>query len=212
HRALASLRRAGLAAQRGRGSYVLGDEFLRIAFRNHAARPDTIRITPVLEALSRHFAETTHFAVLDGAEVVYRAKTDPDHGAVRLTSEIGGRNPAYRTAVGKVLLSHTVSSERDLRRIIGDGPLEAKTPRTITDHRTLWKALVTARERGFAIDDQENEPGVNCIALPVRPDPGSPPIGAISISALAFRTPLSTLIDAAPLVESMIAEGMSAHP
>jgi DNA-binding IclR family transcriptional regulator len=206
HRALASLRRAGLATQRARGTYLLGDEFLRIAFRNQAARPDAALIAPALDALSRRFGETAHFAVLDGDEVVYRAKTDPEQGAIRLTSEIGGRNPAYRTAVGKVLLGFAATTERDLRGIVGDRPLAKKTPSTVTDRKALWEEIAESRRRGYAVDDQENEVGVNCVAVPVRLDPSAPPIGAISVSGLAFRTPLGTLVDAVPEIEGIIAD------
>src|SRR5688500_15669008 len=52
HRALASLVRAGLAAKEGVGHYVLGDEFLRLAFAHHEARPDHVRILPALRALA----------------------------------------------------------------------------------------------------------------------------------------------------------------
>ena len=109
HRALASLRKAGLASQSSRGVYELGDEFLRLAYRFQDARPETARIEPQLRELATEFGETAHFAILDGAEVVYRAKVDPPVGAIRLTSTIGGRNSAYSTAVGKLLLSFSIS-------------------------------------------------------------------------------------------------------
>src|SRR6478609_9342386 len=71
HRALQSLRRAGLADQDARGHYVLGDELLRLAFAHHEARPEHVRVRPLLESLAARFGETAHYAVLDGAEVVY---------------------------------------------------------------------------------------------------------------------------------------------
>src|SRR6478672_7663423 len=58
HRALASLGRFGFAARDGRGRYLLGDEFLRLAFAHHEARPDHVRITPVLGQLAEHYGET----------------------------------------------------------------------------------------------------------------------------------------------------------
>ncbi len=211
HRALASLRRAKLASQVARGVYVLGDEFLRLAFRNHAARPEATRVEPVLRALAQTFGETTHYAVLDGADVVYRAKVDPPGGGVRLTSEIGGRNPAYRTAVGKLLLSYQVGSERELEQWLSGRPLEARTPNSITSIADLWRQLTTARERGYAVDDQENEPGVNCVAVPLGWETQTTPPGAISISALAFRTPLADLVAAVPRLRQTIADGGAAR-
>ena len=116
HRALATLRRAGLADLVERGVYVLGDEYLRLAFRNLDGRPETARVQPLLEELAAQYGETAHYAVLAGTDIVYRAKMDPPQGAVRLTSVIGGRNPAYRTAVGKALLAPRCPIELDVVR------------------------------------------------------------------------------------------------
>jgi DNA-binding IclR family transcriptional regulator len=207
HRALQALRRAGLAVQIERGVYALGDEFLRIAFRTAAERPDVITVGPLLGALTERFGETAHYAVLEGAEVVYRAKTDPPHGAVRLTSVVGGRNPAYRTAVGKLLLSARVGSEAELRQLVGDGPLERRTPQTITDVKVLWRELVATRERGFGIDDQENEVGITCVAVPLPAAQGGEPAGAISVSALAFRMPLDRLVADVPVISAIVRGG-----
>ncbi|MEI3865608.1 IclR family transcriptional regulator [Microbacterium sp. CCNWLW134] len=207
HRALAALRRAGFAEQIDRGVYAIGDELLRIAFQTVAERPDVARVRPVLDELTATFGETAHYAVLDGAEVVYRAKTDPAAGAVRLTSVVGGRNPAYRTAVGKLLLSGRVGSEADLRALIGDGPLEARTSRTLTDVGALWRELELTRERGYAVDDQENELGITCVAVALPPVDGATPVGAVSISALAFRTSLADLVSAVPRIRAIVAGG-----
>ncbi|MGA0566377.1 IclR family transcriptional regulator [Rathayibacter sp. KR2-224] len=195
HRALATLRRAGLATQVQRGTYVLGDEFFRLAFLNYAARPDGPLMMPVLEALVDRFGETAHYGVLDGRDIVYRAKLDPPQGAFRLTSVIGGRNPAQFTAVGKLLLSYAVSSERELEEWVGSESIPSRTPNSIVSTPALWQELQRTRERDYAIDDQENEVGVNCVAVPVRLDPGLPPVGAVSISAIAFRLPLTSLVD-----------------
>ncbi|MFI1354415.1 IclR family transcriptional regulator [Streptomyces sp. NPDC020898] len=204
HRALGALRRAGLADQGTRGRYVLGDEFLRMAFAHHEARPEQVRIRPVLEALAHRFGETAHYAVLDGREVVYRAKVDPPTGAVRLTSEVGGRNPAHATGVGKVLLAPRLTSLADVEAWIGDTPLERRTPATLCTPAALHGDLRTTRDRGYAIDDQENEPGVNCLSLPVYATSPTTPSGAVSVSALTYRTPLRTLVDAVDEIRALL--------
>ena len=203
HRALATLRRAGLADLVGRGVYVLGDEFLRLAFRNLNGRPENQRIQPLLEELATTFGETAHYAILSGTDIVYRAKMDPPQGAVKLTSVIGGRNPAYRTAVGKALLSQQLLTLDDVTEWF-DFPLEAKTPNTLTTADALLTELQASRERGFGIDNQENEVGVNCVALPIYLDGSLVPSGAISLSAVTFRCPLERLIEATPLLRSTI--------
>jgi IclR family transcriptional regulator, acetate operon repressor len=135
--------------------------------------------------------------------VVYRAKVDPPAGSVRLTSQIGGRNPAASTAVGKLVLSRRLRSEADLREWLGDRALEARTPHTITSIAELWRELVRTRERGYAVDDQENEVGINCVAVPARLDPGGP-AGAVSVSALAFRLPLDRLVAEVPRIRATV--------
>lgn len=204
HRALATLRRAGLADLVGRGVYMLGDEYLRLAFRNLEGRPENQRIQPLLEELAGRFGETAHFAILSGTDVVYRAKMDPPQGAVRLTSVIGGRNPAYRTAVGKVLLSDRLHSVDDVAAWFGRFPLEARTPHTLTTAQQLLDELRATQQRGFGIDDQENELGVNCVAIPVLLDGSSEPAGAISLSGVTFRCPLDTLVAAVPEIRETI--------
>ena len=193
HRALASLTRAGLAVKESVGHYALGDEFLRLAFEHHDARPDHVRVQPALRALAERFGETTHYAVLAGAEVVYRAKVDPPVGVVRPTSTVGGRNPAHSTAVGKLLLARLLPDDEAVLTWTGGRPLERRTARTLVDPRALAADLARTRERGYAVDDQENEAGITCLAVPaVLPTPAHQD-GAVSVSALAYRTPLAAL-------------------
>jgi DNA-binding IclR family transcriptional regulator len=210
HRALATLRRAGLADVLGRGIYVLGDEFLRLAFRNLDGRPEHARIQPLLQELADRFSETAHYAVLAETDIVYRAKMDPPRGAVRLTSVVGGRNPAYCTAVGKALLSGRLRSVADVAEWFGGAALERKTPTTLVTAEELHRELESTRERGYAVDDQENEVGVNCVAIPVFLDGSSVPSGAISVSAVTFRCPLERLVDAVPVIRGIIAQHLGA--
>jgi IclR family acetate operon transcriptional repressor len=213
HRALAALRRAGFAAQHGHGRYVLGDEFLRMAFAHHEARPDHVRVMPILKALCDRHGETVHYAVLEGASVVYRSKLDPSAGAVRLTSVVGGRNPAHCTAVGKVLLAHALGDDDAVRAWAGGRRLERPTERSIATVEELHAELVRVRDQGYAVDDQENEPGVNCVAVPAYLTSPTVPSGAISVSGLAYRTPLPTLIDDLPAIRAIVTgEDLSSSP
>ncbi|SDS67495.1 IclR family transcriptional regulator [Actinoplanes derwentensis] len=205
HRALASLRRAGFASQDGYGRYVLGDEFLRLAFAHHETRPDHVRVLPILRALCERYGETVHYATLDGRSVVYRSKLDPPVGAVRLNSVIGGRNPAHCTAVGKMLLAGLLRDERAVRDWIGDRPLERPTERSAATAEDLHAELEQVRANGYAVDDQENEPGVNCLAVPVYLTSPTVPSGAISISGLVYRMPVGELADDLPAIRALVA-------
>jgi IclR family acetate operon transcriptional repressor len=213
HRALGALCRAGLADRDARGHYVLGDELLRMAFAHHEARPEHVRVRPVLESLAARFGETAHYAVLDGVEVVYRAKVDPPSGAVRLSSTIGGRNPAHATAVGKLLLARRLPTRAAVAEWVGTAPLARRTPNTRCTVEELHRDLVRIRRQGYATDDQENETGINCLALPLHLTSPSTPSGAVSISALTYRTPLRTLVDAVDEIRLSLGPlaGTSAH-
>jgi len=206
HHALTALLRAGLASRAERGHYVLGDEFLRLAFTHYDERPEDARVRPLLQRLVDRFGETAHYATLDHGEIVYRAKLDPTSNPVRLTSTIGGRNPAHSTGVGKALLAATLPDLEAVRRWIGDRSLVARTKRTAVTAEELHARLEQTRVDGFAVDDRENEDVINCIAFPLYLAPGRTPSGAISVSALAYRTPLSELRAAADEIRAIIGD------
>ncbi|MFC4536593.1 IclR family transcriptional regulator [Sphaerisporangium dianthi] len=205
HRALASLSRFGFAAKNSRGHYVLGDEFLRLAFAHHEARPDHVRVGPLLHSLAERYGETAHYAILDGAEVVYRSKADPPFGAVKLTSTVGGRNPAHCTAVGKMLLAHALPDDAAVAAWADGRTMERRTANTLTTARALAAELRATRERGYAADDQENEAGIVCVAVPAYLTSPTVPSGAVSVSAPAYRTPLDRLVRQVPAIRAVVA-------
>src|SRR6266508_4654971 len=120
HRALAALRRAGLAEQDAQGRYRLGLELVRLAFAHYEEREDYRLVEPTLQALAARFKETAHFAVLDGAEVVYVAKVNPIDRRVQMTSTVGGRNPAHCTGVGKALLAWALPDDESVRGFVDE--------------------------------------------------------------------------------------------
>jgi len=135
----------------------------------------------VLDDLSREFGETVHLGRLDGAHVVYTAKRESRH-PLRLYSAIGRRLPAHATALGKALLAER--DEAEVERIVGASPA-ALTARTITDLRVLCADLAASRERGYAVDREENTEGIACfaVAAPLR----TPAVDAISMSIPVAR-------------------------
>ena len=207
HRALGVLRRAGFAEQDTAGRYRVGTELVRVAFEYYENRNDEDLVRPVLVSLSERLAETAHFARLDGAEVVYLAKVEPVGQALTMTSRIGGRNPAHSTGVGKALLAHELPSEQAVRAFIkANGPLERRTSRTLVSARSLAADLAGTRARGYALDREESEPGVNCIAFPLFLDSPRKPTGAISVSAVAMRTGLDRLEESSEEIRAIIEE------
>jgi len=187
HRLLAALKHRGFVSQPEQaGPYFLGSEMLATAFRFHDMLDLRALIHPLLVRLSAELNETTHMAVLDQAEIVYQDKVEASR-AIKMSSVIGGRNPAHATGVGKALLAWTYPTDE----AIGAwaqlwGPLPRRTDRTVAAAPQLARELDRIRKRGFAMDLEENETGVRCAAVPVflgRPVPAA----AISVTVLAAR-------------------------
>ena len=194
HRALAALVKAGFALRPEPGVYTLGTEFVRLAYAHHEARSEPRLVEPCLRQLAEAYGETAHYAELEGRDVVYLAKVAPARNNVRMSSTIGGRNPAHCTGVGKALLASRLAAARDPEAFIaGLGPLERRTPKTLSDPSALRADLERTVRRGYAVDDEESEAGINCIAFPLFL--GSPTVasGAISVAALRHRTTLDDL-------------------
>lgn len=141
---------------------------------------------PFLRELSEKTKETVHMVFLDRDEIVYIDKIELNHNpsGLRMASRVGLRNPAHSCAVGKVLLSHL--TEEELNRIIHEKGLLKRTENTITDPTKLKEHLKVVRSQGFAIDDEENERGIRCVAAPIYNETGKA-VAAISISGPAFR-------------------------
>jgi IclR family acetate operon transcriptional repressor len=204
HRVLLTLRRAGFAEQDEEGRYRLSLDFVRLAFRHYESLDDRNIVQSTLEMLVKRFGETAYYAKLDGSEVVYFAMvTKP--GFVQTAALVGARQPAYRTALGKVLLSRRLADRVAVDRFVEQyGPLETATPNSLTNGAALDRELRETRTRGFAIDNEENEAGVVCIAYPVFLAPQSEPTGAISVAAIKHRTPLNELVSRAGEMRDVI--------
>jgi IclR family acetate operon transcriptional repressor len=158
----------------------------------------------VLEKLAARYGETAHYAVLDGRSIVYRSKVDSSSGTVKLTSTIGGRNPAHCTAVGRLLLSYALPDDDAVRSWVAAGELVRLTDRTKTGADELCEELRLIRSRGFSVENQETEQGIGCLALPAFLTSPTVPSGAISITTLLYRTPLRSLIDDVSAIREII--------
>lgn len=130
----------------------------------------------LMDHLAEVTGETIHLARLDGKEVVYLATRESKHH-LRLISRVGRRLPAHATALGKALLAEL--DPAGLTELLGTD-LEALTPHTIVDISRLQEDLDATRERGYALDNEENTVGISCIAS-VLPGPWTTR-NAVSIS------------------------------
>jgi IclR family transcriptional regulator, pca regulon regulatory protein len=144
---------------------------------------------PYLEQLSGQVNEASSVGVLDGGDVVYVARV-PANRVMTVSIRLGTRFPAYRTSLGRALLADLADDE--VTRIWEASDRTAPAPKTVATLHELRTRLATARERGYALVDQELEIGVRSIAAPVR-DASGHAIAAVNISTHANRTTLAEL-------------------
>ncbi|MDR7416993.1 MAG: IclR family transcriptional regulator [Armatimonadota bacterium] len=186
HRLLETLCRRGFVTQpEASGRYRLGLKAFEvgIAFLASHRLPEVAR--PVMVDLVKHLNETANLAVRDGREAVYVLQVESPR-MLRLFAHPGARHPLYCTGVGKVLLAW--EPEPEVRSLLGSGPLPRYTPRTLTDPEAVLQELRAVRARGYAVDREERETGVRCVAAPVRDATGRV-VAALSVSAPATRLP-----------------------
>jgi IclR family acetate operon transcriptional repressor len=179
-RYLATLEARGYVERDGaRGRFRVGRRLVPLHSRRlelvvRAARPE-------LDALRDRFQETVNLGVLDGSRVSYvRIVESPQ--AMRFAAREGDRDPIHSTSLGKAIASQ-LAREHVLRILESEG-MPKLTLRTIVDPAAFLAELDGIRERGFAIDNGENEEGGRCVAVPL---PLAGVRAAISVSAPAFR-------------------------
>lgn len=138
---------------------------------------------PYLIKLAQNFSETVHLAVLNEFTVLYIDKEESIH-SLRMTSKVGTTDPLLTTAIGKCILS-TLSIDK-INTIFESVQLNKSTDYSLTDKSEILKELSTINRKGFALDLEELELGLNCIAVPIKNRLGEA-IAAISISTPSSR-------------------------
>lgn len=168
HRTLGAMRARGFASQpEPGGPYLLGPAVLEAAFTFHAGLDLRRLLHPLAVQARDRFGQTSHVAILDGSQVTYIDKVEADIG-VRLTSVVGGRNPAHATGLGKAMLADLLPDRTAVRAWVAEhGPLAARTANTAATPDKLARRLDDVRKRGWALDDQESEDGLVCVAARV---------------------------------------------
>jgi DNA-binding IclR family transcriptional regulator len=186
HRFLSSLSYFGYIRQNPeKRNYFLGFKFMELNSLLHNQIDLRELAEPILRDLAERANETVHMVVLDANEVVYIDKVEKKiTQGLAMSSMLGSRNPVHCCAVGKVLAAHM--SEKEVDCLIEEKGLSRRTPHTITDPASFKKHLKTVKDQGFAIDDEENEPGIRCVAAPIFGQKEKP-VAAISVSGPAFR-------------------------
>ena len=184
-RLLSTLEQAGFVAK-FHGEYQLGIKCFVLG--NIVGRGLDIRETayPHLGALRDRTRETTQVAILDHWQVVYLERLLSLEPVGYMRSRVGAILPAYCTGLGKAILAYL--PEADVEAWAGHQKFPRLTPTTITAARALLKELRVIRGRGYAIDLEEREPGVCCVAAPIFNHRGEV-VAAISVAGPRVRLP-----------------------
>lgn len=157
---------------------------------------------PYLEKLSKTFNMTVHMGIYRDWEMVYIDKVDSPNTRI-VYSQVGKRAPMYCTGIGKAVLAHM--SMADIQYILKTQPLEALTEHTLTEPEKIFKELESIREQGYAVDNEEVELGLKCVAVPVY-DYRQKPIAAVSISSAAAYLKEDKILEAAGALQKTAKE------
>ncbi len=144
-------------------------------------------VRPYMQELAEFSEETVHLVQKEGTNMVYIDKVESYSNSVRMVSRIGVRKPLYCTAVGKAMLAEL--DDDQVKDIWDCSDIQALTSNTIVDYTSLLVELEEVRKRGYALDNEENELGVRCIAAAIKNYKGQ------SENAFSISGPISRMSD-----------------
>jgi DNA-binding IclR family transcriptional regulator len=155
-----------------------------------------MRVRPYLEELMEKTKETVHLGILDDGEIIYLDKVEST-ATIRMYSQVGKRAPVHSTSLGKTILAQL--SEPEVRKILEEKGMVAKTKNTITDIDKFLEHLKEVKKQGYAVDDEEQEKDIRCIAGPIFNHRGEV-VASFSISAPISRMDKKRMEELAELV------------
>lgn len=167
HRLLMSLIYMGYAKQdENTQKYMLSYKVVSMAGKILDRMDILLVAKPYLEKLSDISGEAVHLVQREGNHILYIYKIEAKVGTIRMVSHVGMIHPMYCSGVGKAIMA--TLPEKEVRQIWNESIIEKKTDRTITDYNEMLKVLDGIKKCGYALDDEENEKGVRCIAACLR--------------------------------------------
>lgn len=177
-----------LAKDKDSRTYRLGIRLVGLAHSawHHFSLGDIARYH--LDSLARQVGETIHLAQLENGQVLYIDKRNAIE-PIEMFSGAGKVGPAFCTGIGKAMLAHL--DEPRLSRSLEQQAYFAYTENTLTNPSELRRELEMIRSRGYAYDREEHEPGIVCIAYPIRS--GTRMFGGVSITSSVQRHSLDSL-------------------
>lgn len=167
HRLLMSLIYMGYAKQdEVTQKYMLSYKVVNMASKI-LDRMDILQVArPYMERLSDLSGEAVHLVQREGSNILYIYKTEAKVGTIRMVSHVGMVHPMYCSGVGKAIMA--TLPENEVKQIWNESVIEKKTDKTIVDFARMLEVLEEAKANGYALDDEENEKGVRCIAACLR--------------------------------------------
>ncbi|MBT0773524.1 IclR family transcriptional regulator [Kineosporia sp. J2-2] len=164
HRILATLIERRFVTVAADGSYLPGPKILSLAGQALQRIDISAIAQPFVDALVDRVHCTVHVGVANGDEIVYLIRADSDK-PYRMPSRVGLAIPMHTSGIGKVVLSGY--TDHELERFVARAGLPARTPNTITTLDGLRTETARIHRLGYALDREENVPGVTCVAAPI---------------------------------------------
>ena len=197
HRLLRTLVALGYARQLPNRRYALGPRLIRLG--EGAGKQFGALARPQLAELVAKLDESANMAMPDGDMVVYIAQVPSSH-SMRMFTEVGRRANLHDTGVGKAILAQLPDDQ--VRQIVSRTGLPTPTAKSLGTVDALLTDLAAIRERGYSIDDEEQEIGVRCYAMAV---PDAPTPTAVSVSGPITRVDYGFADRAVPLLRTTAA-------
>ena len=173
--------------------YLLGSQVVTLSRKVLGRMPIRETAKPFLDQLMQQSGECAHLAIHAQGKALYIDQVESP-ASLRVNAQVGTMNPLHCTALGKVLLAFGAAGL--------PSTLESHTANTITDYANLSNHLEEIRHLGYGLDDEEFDPGVRCIAVPVF-DFRRKVIGAIGISGPSSRMTLEKVNELKTIVISI---------
>ena len=188
-RCLLTLHHEGYADYDGK-FFRLTPRVLRLGLGTLAAMPLAQIVQPWLDQLSDRVGQSSSVSILDEAEIVYLARA-AQRRVMSIGLMPGSRLPCHCTSMGRVLLASL--SEAEARALVDRSDLTPRTMHSLTDPDAIMAAVAQARRDGYCVIDQEVEPGLRSIAVPVLNVRGQV-VAALNIGAAAVQADASDLV------------------
>ncbi len=188
-RYLLTLTKLGYAEHDGK-FFTLTPRILRLGYAYLSSTTLPMRVQPFLERVSEATGESSSAAILDETDVVYVARS-ATRRIMSIGLGIGSRLPAYCTSLGRALLAHQTPERLDA--YFARVELKRLAPKTLVSEPAIRAALESVREKGYALVDEELEPGLMSVAVPIH-DNRDRIVCAINLSVQVARMPREEVI------------------